>query len=293
MTKEIKILSKKLPIRNDSNNKGDFGRLSVIAGSDRFRGAASLAVRSALRSGVGLVNLVSTEGVISSVSNSASECTFLPVKENKDGGIDACDFTGKQRCLKSSDAILIGCGMGNTNDTLKILSSVISNFSCPIVIDADALNSMKNCPERLNEAKRRPIVTPHIGEMSRLTGLSTDEIKAERVKVALDFSKKYNCITVLKDSVTAVTDPEGEVFLSTVENSGLAKGGSGDVLSGIIASLLCQGLDAYDSACMGVLLHSISGEICADRLGKEFMLPSDVIVHLSDVFVCVRKEREK
>lgn len=293
MTKEIKLLSKKLKKRNDSSSKSEFGTVSIICGSDKYRGCASLAVSAALRCGVGVTRLCSTEKVISSVASKIDECTYLPINEGENGAMCDEDFINKQKLIKNSDAVLVGCGMTDCVSTNKIVSSILSRLSCPCVIDADALNSIKNCPERLLYAKRRPIITPHIGEMSRLTGLGVEEIKAERVKVALDFSKKYNCITVLKDSVTAVTDPEGEVFLNTVENSGLAKGGSGDVLAGIIVSLLGQGMSSYDSACMGVLIHSLAGEICSEQIGKEAMLPSDVINSISAVFKLVKKEIEK
>lgn len=291
MTSEHKILSKKLPERDKSSHKGDFGRLTVVGGSAYYRGAAVLCCEAALRTGVGLVKLVSTEKVISAVSSQIRECTYLPINENSEGAIDSEDFISKQKLIKNSSALLIGCGMTDSPSVEEIVSSVIYNITCPLIIDADGLNVLRFFPERLLKAKRRPIVTPHVAEMSTLTGLSVEEIKAERVKAALDFSQKYNCVTVLKDSVTTVTSPDGEVFINTMENSGLAKGGSGDVLSGMIASMLCQGLNAYDSACCGVLLHSLSAEMAAKELGEAYMLPSDVISYLPRVMDIIRKEQ--
>ncbi len=293
MTNEHRILSKKLPERDKSANKGDFGRLTVIGGSSAYRGAVSLACEAALRAGVGLVRLVSIEKVIAAVASQIRECTYLPIKENESGAIDSEDFISKQKEIKNSTAVLIGCGMTATPSVEEIVSSVIYNITCPLVIDADGLNVLRFFPERLAKAKRRPIITPHVGEMARLTGLSVDEIKAERVKVALDFSSKYNCVTVLKDSVTTVVSPDGEVFINTMENSGLAKGGSGDVLAGMIASMLCQGLSAYDAACCGVLLHSLSAEMAAKELGEAYMLPSDVIKRLPKVMDIIRKAEEQ
>ena len=293
MTNEHRILSKKLPERDKSSNKGDFGRLTVIGGSSRYRGAMSLACESALRTGVGLVKLVSTEKVVSAVSSRLLECTYLPINENSDGAMDSEDFISKQKELKSSSCVLVGCGMTNCKATEEIVSSVIYNMTCPLVIDADGLNVLRYFPERLSRTKRRPVITPHMGEMSRLTGIDIDKIKEERVKVALDFSVEHNCVTVLKDSVTTVVSPDGEVFINTVENSGLAKGGSGDVLAGIIASMLCQGLSDYDAACCGVLLHSLSAEMTAEELGEEFMLPSDLICRLPKVMKMIRKENEQ
>ena len=292
MTNEHRILSKKLPERDKSSNKGDFGKLTVIGGSSLYRGAAALCCEAALRTGVGLVKLVSIEKVIASVSAQLRECTYLPVNENSDGAIDSEDFISKQKQIKNSTALLIGCGMTDSPSVEEIVSSVIYGITCPLIIDADGLNVLRFFPERLARAKRRPIITPHVGEMSRLTGLSIEEIKAERVKVALDFSQKYNCVTVLKDSVTTVVSPDGEVFINTMENSGLAKGGSGDVLAGMIASMVCQGLDVYDAACCGVLLHSLSAELAAKELGEEYMLPSDVIGYLPKVMDIIRKEEQ-
>jgi NAD(P)H-hydrate epimerase len=293
MTNEHRILSKKLPERDKSANKGDFGRLTVIGGSSRYRGAMSLACEAALRTGVGLVKLVSTEKVVSAVASRLCECTYLPISENSDGAIDSEDFISKQKELKSSSCVLVGCGMTACRSAEEIVSSVIYNMTCPLVIDADGLNVLRFFPERLRQTKRRPVITPHVGEMSRLTGIDVDRIKEERVKVALDFSVEHNCVTVLKDSVTTVVSPDGEVFINTVENSGLAKGGSGDVLAGIIASMLCQGLSDFDAACCGVLLHSLSAEMTAEELGEEYMLPTDVISHLPKVMAMIRKENEQ
>ncbi len=149
---------------------------------------------------------------------------------------------------------------------------------------SDFLNSIKTCPEKLLNAKKIPIITPHVGEMSRLCKKSISEIKENRERTAIDFAKKYNCVTVLKDSVTVIASPEGKCMTVNRENSALSKGGSGDVLSGIIASLSAQGLAPYDAALCGVIIHSEAGFAASTVMAPDSVLPSDVIDCLSAVF---------
>lgn len=290
---EYKILAKKLPVRKENSHKGDFGTLTVIGGSSFYRGAPALNICAALRCGVGIVRLASTERVIASVSASVNEAVYLPLKENDKGGIDSSDFISRQTTVLLSSSVLVGCGMTASHDTETVVSSLLSNAECPIVIDADGLNSIKTCPERLKNAKVTPIITPHIGEMSRLTGLSVKEISENPLTVAKAFSSEYKCVTVLKDSVTVITDPSGEHYVYAAPNSGLAKGGSGDVLSGMIVSLCAQGIYPYDAAQCGVILHGLAGRIASESLSAESMLPTDIISHLPDAYKEIRKERLK
>lgn len=278
-------LSHLLPTRNSAGNKGTFGKLAIVAGSFCYRGAASLAVNAALRCGVGLVCLASTEPVIASVAATRPECTFLPVASAEHGGMSSKDFFKYLSALGTANAVLVGCGMTATPDTEAIVSA-LSEIGCPLVIDADGLNVLRYAPERMKGA----VITPHVGEMARLTGLSVSKIKSDREGVARRFSEAYGCVTVLKDSVTAVASPDGDFFVWERENAGLAKGGSGDVLAGIIASLLAQGRSPYDAAVCGVLLHSLAAGKARERIGEEFMLPTDVIASLSNVYQDLRKE---
>ncbi len=278
------ILKNLLPRRNKSANKGSFGTLAVIGGSASFRGAPVLACEAALRCGVGICRLVSTERVVSSAVCRLPELTYAIISENGKGGISSSELIKDRSVLSKASAVLIGCGMGDSFDTEAAVSHILSNFDGPAVIDADGLNSVKHFPERLLRAKKIPVITPHVGEMSRLTKKSIDEIKKNRVEAARDFALKYRCVTVLKDSVTVIVSPDGRCFVCDRENSGLAKGGSGDVLSGIIASLVCQGLEGYEAALCGVLLHSEAGILTSSQMSETSMLPTDVIARLSCVF---------
>ncbi|MBQ8255187.1 MAG: NAD(P)H-hydrate dehydratase [Clostridia bacterium] len=273
-----------LPKREKSANKGAFGTLTVIGGSEKYRGAPMLACEAALRSGVGICRLASIEKVIQSAAARRPEIVFQPIEENANGAISADSFISKMKHIAKSSAALVGIGMTDCYDTEAVVSALLSNYESTLIIDADGLNSIKTCPEKLLSAKKTPIITPHVGEMSRLTKLSVSEIKENRERVALDFSKKYNCVTVLKDSITVIASPEGKCMTLDRENSALAKGGSGDVLSGIIASLSAQGLDPYDAALCGAIIHSEAGLTASSVMAEESVLPSDVITCLSAVF---------
>lgn len=273
-----------LPKRENDANKGAFGTLTVVGGSEKYRGAPILACEAALRSGVGICRLCSTEKVISAAASHRPEIVFQPIGENENGAISADGFVSEMKHILKSNAILAGIGMTDCYDTEAIVSALLSNYENTLIIDADGLNSIKTCPEKLLNAKSTPIITPHVGEMSRLTKLSISEIKENRERVALDFSKKYNCVTVLKDSITVIASPEGKCMTVDRENSALAKGGSGDILSGIIASLSAQGLVPYDAALCGVIIHSEAGLAASSVMAPDSVLPSDVINCLSAVF---------
>lgn len=279
-----KLVKPLLPKREKNANKGTFGTLTVIGGSEKYRGGPILSCEAALRSGVGICRLASIEKVIQSGVLRRPEMIFLPIEENTLGSMSSESFVTQMKHVAKSNAVLVGVGMTDCFDTEAIVSAFLSNYENTLIIDADGLNSIKTCPEKLQNAKKTPIITPHVGEMSRLTKLRISEIKESRERVALDFSKKYNCVTVLKDSVTVIASPEGKCMTCDRENPALAKGGSGDVLSGIIASLSAQGLAPYDAALCGVLIHSEAGFRASGIIAEESVLPSDVITCLSAVF---------
>jgi yjeF C-terminal region, hydroxyethylthiazole kinase-related len=273
--------------RPPDSHKGSFGLLTNICGSKNFTGAATLAVLGALRSGVGIVCLAATEHVILPASCKVSECTYLPLTSNESGSIagttDNIDRILKK--LKSSTAALIGCGMTNSVDTQKIVTQVITQSERQLLLDADALNSISHCVDIIKKAKYPPIITPHVAEMSRLTDFSIQDIKYEPETIALDFARKYKCIVVLKDHVTHIAHPDGRIYVNTTGNAGLARGGSGDILSGIIASFAAQGIDPFMSAVCAVYLHGLAADRCAARLSQYGMLPSDILTDLCAIFL--------
>ena len=268
-------LTKRLKKIEKQSNKGTNGTLTVVAGSAMFRGAASLSVGAALRTGCGLVRLISTEKVVSAVAVQHPCAIFSPVKENEKGAIAAEARCEIANVSPKTSAFLIGPGLSQSTDTAFLVGAT-TEFSKRTVLDADALNIISQNKELLYAFKKPFIVTPHVGEMSRLTGLTVAEIKKDPSAVAKAFSLKYGCVTVLKDHVVYISNENGEVFESRLGNEGLAKGGSGDVLSGFIAGSLARGYSAEDSAVIGTVLHGLAAEKCASEIGKTAMLPSDL-----------------
>lgn len=246
-----------------------------------------LAVSAALRCGVGIVRLAAPECVISACAAQVPECTYLPLPDCPDDQPlpdDALELI--KTAAKRSTAVLVGCGLGDCVRTRSIIEAIATTEEIPVLLDADALNCMRDDLSPLIKLGKRAVITPHVGEFSRLTGKKIAEIKADYSKCAGEFSRKYGCTVVLKDYVTHIATPDGTVLMNTSEpNSGLAKGGSGDVLAGMIASFLAQGSEPKIAAEAGCALHAEAASRCAGRLTKRAMLPSDIISELPGVFV--------
>ncbi len=273
--------------RTPESNKGTYGTLSCICGSARFPGAAALAVSSALRSGAGIVRLLSTDRVVAACSSQIKEAVYEILTSNDTGGISSDSIDSILGTVSGSSAVLCGCGLGNTEDTLIITEELIREYRRQIILDADALNAVAAVGKTflLDSAARPVIITPHIGEMSRLCGLDIKEIKSDRAGCALRFSEAHRCVTVLKDNVTFIAAPECEVYESTAGNAGLARGGSGDTLAGMISSFAAQGYSPVEAAICGVHLHGRAADICSKRMSQYGMLPSDILYDLCQLFL--------
>lgn len=269
--------------RPDDANKGTLGSLLSICGSYGMAGAALMAGKAALRSGLGLLKCALPESIYPIAASRLWESVYFPLAEN--GGAIAAGNTGflLDEAEKSS-AVLIGCGLSVSGGTKHLVTEFIKNCKTPMVLDADALNCVADCPEVLLNAHTDIIVTPHPGEMGRLTAKSAREVNAARELTTLEFAKKYGVVTVLKGSGTLIASPDGRLALNRTGNSGMATGGSGDVLAGITASLLAQGAKAFDAAAAAVYLHGLAGDIAVEKLGKISMLPSDLTEALPQAF---------
>ncbi len=278
MALEEKDLADLLPGRIADANKGTYGKLLVIAGAVQMAGAAVMAGRAACRAGCGLVCVLSDEANRQILQTSLPEALYSCWSEEE---------TVKQR-LAWADAVAIGPGLGQSDRSLEILRMVLSSFRGPIVIDADALNLIAAHPEIIPEDGLKAVITPHPGEMSRLTRItgegerSVPELMSDMVHTAEAFSREYRCVTVLKGARTVITDSE-RVRLNTAGNEGMATGGSGDVLTGIIGSFLAQGSDLFDASCAGVLLHALAGDCAAEELGSRSLMAGDIIRFLPKV----------
>lgn len=263
--------------RPDDSNKGTLGSLLCICGSYGMAGAAIMAGKAALRCGIGLLKIAVPKSIYPVCATNILESVYYPLEETSNGVISSknTDFL-LEMCEKSS-AVLIGCGLSVCDDTKNLVQSVITNCEKPLVIDADALNCICNKPEILKNLKVPAIITPHPGEMARLLHSTPKMVNSNRENTAIDFAKKFGVVTVLKGAGTIIASPDGEVYINHTGNSGMATGGSGDVLSGIIGSLLAQGASPINAAAAGVFLHGTIGDLAAEKLGKISMLPTDMI----------------
>ena len=289
---ELKIsgIAGLVPERKADANKGDFGTLLCVCGSARYRGAATISCEAALRCGVGIVRLASVEKVCAAVAASVPEATFLPQNEGADGEISGFNAARYFELNPKTSAVLCGCGLTVTPETRNEVLDLIENAPCAIVLDADALNCIKSDPSVLRRASKTPVITPHWGEFARLCGRTVEEISRDPEKEAADFAAANGCVVVLKSHFTVIASPDGKRAVSHAGNAGLARGGSGDLLAGMIASFLAQGLAPYDAARLGCALHGAAADACAGRMGMTPMLPRDMLTDLTLLLKDIRKE---
>ena len=277
MPKEItgEFVWSAFPQRPKEAHKGSQGRLTIVAGSRKYRGAAALCTEGALRCGAGMVTLAAPEAVILGVLPRLPETIFLSC------GPDQVTDPAPIRAV-AADTLCIGPGLGNTPVTRDLTLALTKDFGGSVLLDADGLNALAGLP--LPRPGKGMVITPHPGEMARLAEISVQEVEENREAIASGFARANDCVVVLKGHRTLVADPEGNVWVNTTGNAGLARGGSGDVLSGMIAALLTQGLDASLAACCGVWLHGAAADRCAARLGQTGMLPHDILADLCALF---------
>lgn len=280
---ELEHILKWLPPRRQESHKGCYGRALAVAGSARFRGAAALAAEGLLRGGAGLVTLAATEPVLAGVLPRLPECMCLPCAQNRQGGISRTAAPAIAQAAARSNALLFGPGLGDTPDTAALAQQVVSAALGAVLLDADGLNAAARM-DRLPQPKNGPLVlTPHPGEMARLCGVSPAEVEAGRESIAVGYARAHDCVVVLKGHRTLVAGPQGEVYQNTTGNAGLARGGSGDALAGLLAALLAQGLAAVPAAVCAVWLHGAAADRCAARLGQYAMLPHDLFYDLGRI----------
>lgn len=269
--------------RKKFSHKGCFGHCLLIAGSKGMMGAAVLAARACLRSGTGLltthvpqigdliIQLSAPESIVS-IDSGMNDIHQLP------------DLT-------KYSAIGVGCGVGRSKQTTEVINQLLITSKVPLVIDADGLNCLCEINDWQNKIKPGTILTPHPGEFDRLFGPSINGFK--RLEKQIERSKQIGIIIVLKGANTSISTPEGNVFFNSTGNAGMAKGGSGDTLTGIILSLLSQGYNALHSVIYGVYLHGLSGDIALAEKSEESLLPSDIIDHLSQAFKLIKNDKNE
>lgn len=278
------IVKKAVFNRPDDANKGTLGSLLCICGCYGMAGAAIMAGKAALRCGLGLLKTALPKSIYPIAAGAIFESVFFPLEETSDGKISKSNIDFLLCEAKKSSAVLIGCGLSVCDDTAELVNSFIENCTKPLVLDADALNCVAKNPDILKKAKVPIIITPHPGEMARLVKLTPKAVNENRAEISADFAKEYGVVTVLKGSGTIIASPEGRVMINRTGNSGMATGGSGDVLAGMTGSLLAQGAKPFDAAAAAVYLHGLSGDIAAEKLGKISMLPTDLIDEIPQAF---------
>lgn len=274
-----------LPKRKPVSNKGTYGHALCVCGSMRMTGAAYLAVSGALRCGVGLVTAAFPQSAYAAIAPKLVEPLLLPLESNFEGTFAFSAKAGISEAVKRASAVLVGCGLGFNKDTTLLVHSLIKEINKPLIIDADGINALSTNIDILKDAQAPVILTPHPGEMSRICGKSIAEIIENPIVTAYEFAQKYGVTVVLKGANTVVCSHESnEIYINTTGNSGLARGGSGDLLAGMTVSLLAQGMSPFDASVCAVYLHGLCADMVAEKTSMRGMLPSDVLNHLPELF---------
>jgi NAD(P)H-hydrate epimerase len=266
--------------RTADSHKGDFGRVCVVGGAIGKTGAAHLAAMGALRSGAGLVTIATPASCLPIVAAMAPAYMTVPLDE----AAGALTADGLPRLLDMPlDVIACGPGLGTTAGVGDFVRGLLERAAVPLVLDADALNVLADDPGRLTGREDRDvIITPHPGEMARLAGTSIEEVQEHRLDIAADFATTHRVYVVLKGHRTVIATPDGRVFINPTGNPGMATGGTGDVLTGVIAAWLAQLLDAEAACRLGVFLHGVAGDLAEARHGQVAMMATDLLDHLGD-----------
>jgi ADP-dependent NAD(P)H-hydrate dehydratase len=268
------------PERPIDGHKGTFGSVLVVAGSEGMSGAACLTGRAALHGGAGLVTVAIPRCILHIVATGHPSYMTLPLPD-ADGCLSVDAVEPINTAVKKRTAIAIGPGLGQNESVRHVIHHVYQHCSQPMVVDADALNAFATATEKLSDRpdKAPRILTPHPGEFSRLTGYDTISISKQREKLAIEFARRYRVILLLKGENSIITDGHS-VAVNPTGDTGLATGGSGDVLTGLIASLLAQGMDAFDAAQLGAYLHGLAGECASARLTDRYVTSLEIVNHL-------------
>lgn len=264
--------------RTSDSHKGDYGRAFCVVGSYGMAGAAILSAKACLRCGVGICELCLADKIYPIVASNVHEAVYSIYSSHNDVE------NALERGLEKATVVLMGCGMGQNEITETALKYLLKNARIPLVIDADGINLLKAHINVLGARTYPTLITPHLGEMSRLSGFSVEYVKQNKAKIASEFAEKYGVTVVLKDHETVVASPSNEIYFNQTGNAGMATGGSGDVLAGMITSFLAQGYNPYDSAVASVYLHGASGDMAAEEKTVAAMLPTDMIEILPKVF---------
>ncbi|MDQ6919909.1 MAG: NAD(P)H-hydrate dehydratase [Candidatus Dormibacteraeota bacterium] len=280
-----------LPDRPADGHKGTFGTVVVLAGSIGYTGAAYLAATAAARAGAGIVKLLVAESIYPILAAKCVEVMATPVPEVAPGSVGHVAHEAVTRQFHAARSGLIGPGLGRDSSTWRLINDLALEIECPLVIDADGLNALSDHRRTLSRLPKGRVLTPHPGEMSRLTGSAVAEDRAGRLELAANTAREWKAVVVLKGARTVVAAPDGEVSEDAHEVPALASGGTGDVLGGLIAGLLAQGLEPFTAAVSGVYIHAEAGRRVASRLGDAGLLASDLLAEIPVIQKLLREGR--
>jgi ADP-dependent NAD(P)H-hydrate dehydratase / NAD(P)H-hydrate epimerase len=269
-----------IPARSRDSHKGTFGHVLILAGSRGFTGAARLAAEGAYRSGAGLVTVGIPEPLAAVAAAMLIEAMSLALPATRSESFSPAAVGPALDAAQTRQAVVLGPGISQHEDTRRFVAEFVEQCPVPLLIDADGLNCLSHDLSPLARAGAPVILTPHPGEMARLCGCSTDEVQSARAEKASEFARSHNCVVILKGSRTVVASNGETCYTNPTGNAGLATGGTGDVLSGLVGGLLAQGLSCDKAARLGVYLHGLAGDFAARELTQQAMLARDVLAAL-------------
>lgn len=280
-----------LPKRDINGNKGTFGKVLLICGSKNMVGCCVLAANGALRSGAGLVTLAFPDVLYNSLTSRLTENLFLPLETDDRGFINYTSLQTVLDAAEKADVIMIGCGIGTGYAPSLLTTSLLELTDKPIIFDADALNCISACPQILKKSKANILLTPHPGEMARLTGKSISDIESDREKTVFDFCSEYKVNLLLKGHETLICNSDAtEMYVNKTGNTGLSKGGAGDLLSGIIAGLTPSfNGDVFKSAVLGAFVHGMTADVLKKEFSEYSILPGDCASVLPKAYSIIEK----
>jgi hydroxyethylthiazole kinase-like uncharacterized protein yjeF len=274
--------------RPAQSHKGDYGHLFVLGGSPGKTGAAALVCSGAMRIGTGLVTLGIPASLNSILEAKLTEAMTAPLPDAGSGYLTVDAVEGIYQLLEGKTALALGPGISTELSVQEVIAKLTSETALPMVVDADGITALVSRSAILKQAKGSVILTPHPGEMARLTGITTQEVQDDRISVAKSCAVSYNAIVVLKGNRTVIATPDEEVYINPTGNPGMATGGTGDVLTGMIGGLLAQGLPPLEAAKWGVYVHGLAGDMAAQEIGEIPLIASDIIDYLPDALTEVK-----
>lgn len=281
---DSEMIAENIPERERDSNKGSFGKVLCVCGSMGMAGAAYLCSQGALRCGAGLITVMTPECVYLPIASKLDECMVYPLESTQDGSLSYSSLEKILERAKTATALVLGCGLSRNEETQRLVCDIVANVKCPIILDADGINAIAGHIDLLRESEAELILTPHPGEMARLCGKPVAEVQRHRLDTARSFAVENGVTLVLKGANTVIAAKDGRTYINPTGNPGMAKGGSGDILAGMIASFVAQGIQACAAACCGVYIHGMAGDRAAGKLSEYGMLPTDMLTEIPQIF---------